>query len=461
MADAQTLEQLDDAALAARVCQLIGLAVVLVAGPIAVVSIVLLDRWLAGAVAAVGCLNGAAMFLSGRANRGDRAFFHVAVFATLPAIFGVATLDASAGWVAQCVFIVVVALLERPLRVRLFVAGVSVLHVLLVPTRVYWLGLSVEDSFVAFLGVPAMYLTLGAVLLVSKRRADLQRSMIEVQLNDIRAVMPALERVADGDLTGSIEGHGALPELTRQMQDNLAQLTTELRRNVEIVQSFAGMAGGNALAQQSRTDRMAEVVHDVRDHQQRVLEQARLSSSAAQRVAAASLESRSASADAKESLDALADAAKRVQTLHAAIKRLAAQSEVLAVNAAIEAHHAGNAGRAFATVAAKMQELSESIRNQLAVAEQLNLELAARATEALKASNRAAVSTLKSTQAADEIALHATDQLDATEQITDAFSEIEEFAHDIRRQTSETRTHAAQVVIAADDLTRQMDRFRT
>ena len=409
-----------------------------------------------------GLLVALSIWQTGRTGMGAlRILPHLVVFEVIAAVAGATLNSANAGRTAPAVLLVMVGLFGTPRNATRFTALVVVLHILSMLFRSTVYPMPPAELVLGAISPAVMFGILGAVVVEITRRTRADKAALQSQLEEVHAVLPALVQVADGDLSQEVPGDGVLPEITRRMQAQLSELTSELRNNVEVLQSFAGLAGGNALAQQARTDRMAEVVHDVRDHQQRVLEQTRLSSEAAQRVARSSLASRSASADALESLDALAAAAKRVSTLHAAIKRLAAKSEVLAVNAAIEAHHAGQSGRAFATVAARMQELSEGIRSELAVAEALNIELAARAKDALKASTRAAESTLKSTQAADEIALHATDQLEATEQISEAFTEIEDFAESIRTETSQTRTHAAQVVIAADDLTRQMDRFRT
>jgi methyl-accepting chemotaxis protein len=302
--------------------------------------------------------------------------------------------------------------------------------------------------------------------------------------------------VSDGDLSGKIiydsaDEIGALSKSFNQMIDNLAEarekirlrqgeieeLQGEISEAVNILASsssqilsltsqLAASAAQTATAMTETTATMEEVKNTSRQISQR----AAVVSESAQSTAESSETGRKAVEDAiagigriKEQMDVVAnnivklsEQSQTIGTIIATVGDIANQSNLLAVNASIEAAKAGEQGKGFAVVAQEVRSLAEQskeatgqVRTILSDIQKaisgavLATEQGAKAVEAGlnqslsagKAIDRVAEDIVKAAQAAMQIAASTNEQVAGIDQVSSAIGSIKNATEQIVSST--------------------------
>ncbi len=145
-----------------------------------------------------------------------------------------------------------------------------------------------------------------------------------------------------GDLSTSLSSAGAELETAAL---TMAAATLEADQQAATVTSAAHMASNSVRM-------IAEAAHDLAESVRAVNEQMGRSMSSTARVADVALR-------ADHVVEVLADGAENIGMIVDAIGNVAARTKLLALNASIEAAHAGEAGCGFAIVAAEIRDLAQ------------------------------------------------------------------------------------------------------
>ena len=249
-----------------------------------------------------------------------------------------------------------------------------------------------------------------------------------------RLAAEVMQRVADGDLTTRVSDAppGSLLHTLGGMVGALRQMVSEINDNANrLVSNAEAIARGSdevtraAEQQADATSSMAAAIEQLTVSSTHISDSAgetsadssaavALSGQGAQRVEQASQAIQQISntvADASELIRALEARAKQVSSIANVIKDIAGQTNLLALNAAIEAARAGEQGRGFAVVADEVRKLAERTAGATTEIEQMILGIQADTTGAVEAMNAA----LPEVQAGVDLAASASESLRAIE----------------------------------------------
>jgi len=286
-------------------------------------------------------------------------------------------------------------------------------------------------------------------------------------LDLLNEMSQAVHQVAKGDLTIAVTPRSekdAVGNAVAQMLANLCQLTSQMQEATDNI-SKANSHISTATAEQAATvtEQAASVaettttVEEVRQTAEQSVERAQLVSEMASntlKLAESGLGTVKKTEDGMldlkdqvrhiaETILSLSEQTLQIGEIIATVNDIADQSNLLALNAAMEAAHAGEAGRGFAVVAGEVRNLAEQSR-------QATAQVTGILNEIQKAANTAVMVTEKGTKSAEgsvELA-HATG---------DSIRVIREHTQQVAVAAEQITASARQQLAGMDQITRAME----
>ena len=398
------------------------------------------------AVTASGCAGALALALAGQTDWSARALLSAIVAGAAPTLW-VRVDDPFAIGSIETLFIV--AMLAPFLLPRAWTVGVIVgaqLVVLIAYGRAVAFGeMSVADAGPASTGTAMLLAGVGVIVHFFARHADENLAILRARLHDIEIVMHRAQLVAKGDLSGEIHGDGEAPATVRAMLEALRDVVKRIQETSTELASATQEIAAMTRQQEESAVEQASAVEETRRTIEALVASSREIASSARGVAENAETTLTSSRTIDERLATLAQHTDRIAEILDVIKDVANKSELLALNAALEGAKAGEAGRGFSLVAARMQRLAEDVMTSVRDVKSLTDDIrgATRATTTATASaTRLAEGT---TQAAYRISAVTRDQERSTEEVTRAMN-------DIATATTQSTAGTNQTLRAAKDL---------
>lgn len=378
-----------------------------------------------------------------------------------------------------------------------------------VPGLLHVGSIRIDQTVVTLLGAAALvFLVLLGFALVGDARRREQESAEQYKRNQaaIRRLLDELGDLADGDLT--VEAT-VTEDITGAIADSINYAIEAMRGLVTTINDTAGKVSSSAQETRSTAMQLAEASEKQHDEIANTSETVREMNKAIEKMA----EDAGSSAEvAQRSLDVAAEGGEtvrrsisgmdnireQIQETSKRIKRLgessqeigniveliediADQTNILALNAAMQAAMAGEAGRGFAVVADEVQRLAERSSNATKQIEALVKTIQADTSEAvssMESSTSEVVSGAKLAEDAGQalqeieevsrsiaevtrrIAESARHQSEETSQINESMDHVQEITTQTTEGSNQTAAAIGTLADMADDLKKSVSGFR-
>jgi methyl-accepting chemotaxis protein len=289
----------------------------------------------------------------------------------------------------------------------------------------------------------------------------------------LRHIAGVAERVASGDLAVTVASSdnradevGVLAQTFRRMVENLRDLNRQIRDGATVLGSAASeilaattQVAAAAIETATAVSETTTTVEEVKQTSAVSSQKARYVSDSAQKTALVSQAGKKAMDDAVEgmmrireqmesiagSIVRLSEQSQAIGEIIATVNDLAEQSNLLAVNAAIEAAKAGEQGKGFAVVAQEVRNLAEQSK-------QATAQVRAILTDIQKATSAAVMATEQGSKAVATGVKRSTEAGESIRILTESIAEAAQAAAQIAASSQQQLVGMDQMALAMENI---------
>jgi methyl-accepting chemotaxis protein len=279
-------------------------------------------------------------------------------------------------------------------------------------------------------------------------------------LDTLRDLSSAASALARGDLEIRLRGEGDVATAFRSMIESLGRIVRQIHETSVLLAAAATEIYAASQEQEAAAASQSTAMVEIRQTMESLFEAA----------AHVSESVRGVLSNAERTLETtdrmvirngdLTNHAGRIGEILETIRDISDRSDLLALNGALEASRAGEAGRGFGLVAGEMRRLAERVMTSVHDVRALVGDIRASGSSTMMATEDSKKLAASTTDAARQITLVTQQQRSGTEQVLQSVREIAETLAQSVAAMAQTRASAEQLKSQADKLSGLVRAFR-
>jgi methyl-accepting chemotaxis protein len=276
-------------------------------------------------------------------------------------------------------------------------------------------------------------------------------------LRDLSAAAGALSK---GDLEIRLAGEGDVATAFRAMIESLGRIVRQIHETSVLLAAAATEIYAASQEQEAAAASQSTAMVEIRQTMESLFEAAAHVSESVRGVLSNAERTLETTDRMVVRIGDLTNHAGRIGEILETIRDISDRSDLLALNGALEASRAGEAGRGFGLVAAEMRRLAERVMSSTHDVRSLVGDIRASGSSTMMATEDSKKLAASTTDAARQITLVTQQQRSGTEQVLQSVREISETLTQSVAAMAQTRASAEQLKSQADKLSSLVRAFR-
>ncbi len=279
-------------------------------------------------------------------------------------------------------------------------------------------------------------------------------------LRYLRALAESADRLAQGDLTVRIDMEGPVAESFNRMIDAQRTVVRQLAEASVQLAATASEINASTQEQLATATQQSVGVEEVSGTMQSLLDSASHIAETARIVLSNAEKTKEMTDGMSRRFGALSSHTNRIAELLEVIREIADRSDLLALNASLEATRAGEAGRPFSLLAGEMRRLAERVTASVHDVKGLVADVREFGSGTIMANDQGRKLADETTESARQITLVTQQQRTGTEQVSQSMRDISAGLSESVAAARDVRSSAEVLKTHADRLEQIVSRFR-
>jgi methyl-accepting chemotaxis protein len=276
----------------------------------------------------------------------------------------------------------------------------------------------------------------------------------------LRDLGSAAGALAKGDLEIRLAGEGDVAVAFRAMIESLGRIVRQIHETSVLLAAAATEIYAASQEQEAAAASQSTAMVEIRQTMESLFEAAAHVSESVRGVLSNAERTLETTDRMVVRIGDLTNHAGRIGEILETIRDISDRSDLLALNGALEASRAGEAGRGFGLVAAEMRRLAERVMSSVHDVRALVGDIRASGSSTMMATEDSKKLAASTTDAARQITLVTQQQRSGTEQVLQSVREIAETLTQSVAAMAQTRASAEQLKSQADKLSGLVRAFR-